>query len=204
MDFQDAARIVSTTEEEKRADENQVFVKKARHPIVGTLHILLKVIPFLCYIFMYLFLDGYFIISFSICLLITAVDFWITKNINGRLLVGLRYWNKIGEDGKSQWIFEALEEHQKVRISTTEMWIFWITLIITPVVWALSLFICFVTIKLNYLCLCVVCFVMEGSNLIGFIMCAKGSRAKLKKKAKKAAADQTKKAAMAYAEEQFK
>ena len=45
---------------------------------------------------------------------------------------------------------------------------------------------------------------MEGSNLIGFIMCAKGSRAKLKKKAKKAAADQTKKAAMAYAEEQFK
>ena len=203
MDFQDAAKIVQTTEEEKRADENQVIVKKARHPVVATLHVALKVIPFLCYIFMYLFLDSYFIIAFSVCLLLTCVDFWITKNINGRLLVGLRYWNKIGDDGKSKWIFEALEDHQKVRISQTELWVFWITLIITPVVWALSLFICFLTIKFNYLCLCVICFAMEGSNLVGFIMCARGSRAKLKKRAKKAAVEQGKKAAVAYAEQQF-
>ena len=148
-------------------------------------------------------MDSYFIIAFSICLFLTAADFWITKNVNGRLLVGLRWWNKIDEDGSSKWIFEALEDHQKVRIAHSEMWIFWVTLIITPIVWALSLFICFLTIKVNYLCLCIVIFVMEGANLVGFIMCARGSRSKLKKKAKKAAVEQSKKAAMAYAEHQF-
>ena len=34
------------------------------------------------------------------------MDFWTVKNITGRLLAGLRWWNHIDEDGKSQWIFE--------------------------------------------------------------------------------------------------
>ncbi|KAL4685951.1 hypothetical protein H8959_001548 [Pygathrix nigripes] len=29
------------------------------------------------------------------------------QNVTGRLLVGLRWWNQIDEDGKSHWIFEA-------------------------------------------------------------------------------------------------
>ncbi|OWK11064.1 hypothetical protein Celaphus_00006910 [Cervus elaphus hippelaphus] len=28
-------------------------------------------------------------------------------NVTGRLMVGLRWWNQIDEDGKSHWIFEA-------------------------------------------------------------------------------------------------
>ena len=203
MDFQDAAKIVQTTEEERRASDNQVLVQKARHPIICVIHIVPKLIALLCYLLFYAFMEDYFVIAFSVCLLFTAVDFWITKNINGRLLVGLRWWNKINEDGSSKWIFEALEDHQKVRISMTEMWIFWVTMILAPLCWLLSLLICFLTVRVNYLCLSIVCFVMEGANLVGFILCARGSRAKLKKKAKKAAIEQGKKAALAYAEEQF-
>lgn len=29
------------------------------------------------------------------------------QNVTGRLLVGLRWWNQVDEDGKSQWVFEA-------------------------------------------------------------------------------------------------
>ena len=34
------------------------------------------------------------------------MDFWTVKNITGRLLVGLRWWNHIDENGQSKWIFE--------------------------------------------------------------------------------------------------
>lgn len=36
------------------------------------------------------------------------------QNVTGRLMVGLRWWNQIDEDGKSHWIFEA----RKVSSST--------------------------------------------------------------------------------------
>ena len=35
------------------------------------------------------------------------MDFWNTKNVAGRTLVGLRYWNQVDEDGESYWVFES-------------------------------------------------------------------------------------------------
>lgn len=29
------------------------------------------------------------------------------QNVSGRLLVGLRWWNQVDEDGKSHWVFES-------------------------------------------------------------------------------------------------
>lgn len=40
-------------------------------------------------------------------ILLLAIDFWIVKNVTGRLLAGLRWWNKVEEDGSSSWVFEA-------------------------------------------------------------------------------------------------
>jgi hypothetical protein len=34
------------------------------------------------------------------------MDFWTVKNVTGRLLVGLRWWNYVDEEGKSIWVFE--------------------------------------------------------------------------------------------------
>ena len=39
--------------------------------------------------------------------LLLAADFWTVKNITGRLLVGLRWWNKVNDDGSSEWVFES-------------------------------------------------------------------------------------------------
>ena len=33
-------------------------------------------------------------------------DFWTVKNVSGRLLVGLRWWNYIDDQGTSHWMFE--------------------------------------------------------------------------------------------------
>lgn len=44
--------------------------------------------------------------------LLLSMDFWTVKNITGRLMVGLRWWNYVDDDGKSHWIFES----RKVRL----------------------------------------------------------------------------------------
>ena len=33
--------------------------------------------------------------------------FWFVKNIAGRVLVGLRWWNEVKEDGTEIWVFES-------------------------------------------------------------------------------------------------
>jgi hypothetical protein len=37
-----------------------------------------------------------------------ASDFWTVKNVTGRLLVGLRWWNNIKDDGENEWVFESI------------------------------------------------------------------------------------------------
>ncbi|KAL7719732.1 hypothetical protein QTN25_002857 [Entamoeba marina] len=203
MDFKDAAAFVTATDEENNAQQNQVIEKTSLHPIVSGLHITLKVIPLVAYVLFFLFMSGYFVIPFSICLCFTAIDFWVTKNINGRLMAGLRWWNQVNDDGTSAWIFEALEDKQKVRLSYVEMMIFWISLLAAPIAWFATMFLCFVVVRINYLGLALIGFVMTGLNLIGFIVCARGSRALLKKRVKKVAVEQGTKAAISAATSQF-
>lgn len=44
---------------------------------------------------------------FITVILLLAFDFWTVKNVTGRLLVGLRWWNRVKEDGTSEWVFES-------------------------------------------------------------------------------------------------
>lgn len=44
-----------------------------------------------------------------------CLDFFPPQNVSGRLLVGLRWWNQVDEDGKSRWVFES----RKVNMSST-------------------------------------------------------------------------------------
>ena len=37
--------------------------------------------------------------------LLVCFDFWVTKNLTGRKLVGLRWWNQINDDDGEEWIF---------------------------------------------------------------------------------------------------
>lgn len=50
-----------------------------------------------------------FVMIFIVCVLLLALDFWTVKNVSGRLLVGLRWWNEIMPDGSSEWRFECAD-----------------------------------------------------------------------------------------------
>lgn len=54
-----------------------------------------------------------FVTSFVIIVILLSMDFWTVKNITGRLLAGLRYWNYVDDAGNNHWIFES----KKVRLN---------------------------------------------------------------------------------------
>jgi hypothetical protein len=42
--------------------------------------------------------------------ILVAVDFWITKNISGRLLVGLKWESTFDDEGKQHWNYDSKDE----------------------------------------------------------------------------------------------
>ena len=93
--------------------------KNVVHPVACFFHLAFRVAAIVVYILCGMTSAG-FVLTFIIILLLLSLDFWIVKNISGRLLVGLRWWNKISENGESTWIYEsrkpsALKRHPVLR-----------------------------------------------------------------------------------------
>ena len=62
----------------------------------------------------------------AVFLLVTVLlsfDFWTVKNVTGRLLVGLRWWTTIDDQGNEKWFFESYDH--KVQNSAVDSTVFW-------------------------------------------------------------------------------
>jgi hypothetical protein len=59
------------------------------HGLVVFLHLLFKLMSLVLYIFGW-FLTSSFIACFILIMILLSADFWIVKNVSGRLLAGLR------------------------------------------------------------------------------------------------------------------
>jgi hypothetical protein len=77
-----------------------------RHPYVTFFHLAFRGASVVVYMLCGWFSDS-FITSFVTVVLLLSMDFWTVKNITGRLMVGLRWWNYVDDDGKSHWVFES-------------------------------------------------------------------------------------------------
>jgi hypothetical protein len=50
------------------------------------------------------------------------MDFWLTKNVSGRLLCGLRWWSATDPDtGLLKWQFEAWTSHERQLAQQTQV-----------------------------------------------------------------------------------
>lgn len=109
------------------------------------------------YILSALFFDN-FVIIFVVTVLLAALDFWVVKNVSGRILVGLRWWNEINDLGESVWKFECLD--QEVSITSNKI----------SVISFSSLFLlCSIALKLFYYWLCYHLAVIHADpSLFGF------------------------------------
>ncbi|XP_025284101.1 Golgi apparatus membrane protein TVP23 homolog C isoform X5 [Canis lupus baileyi] len=114
-------------------------------------------------------------------ILLLSCDFWAVKNVTGRLMVGLRWWNHIDEDGKSHWVFESRKAsaQESKTVSEAESRIFWLGLIACPVLWVIFAFSALFSFRVKWLAVVIMGVVLQGANLYGYIRCKVGSRKNL-------------------------
>jgi len=75
------------------------------------------------------------ILVFIFTLLLLSIDFYYLKNIAGRRLVGLRWWNEVNTStGESHWVFESAEPGSRAENATDKRF-FWLSMYITPALW---------------------------------------------------------------------
>uniref|UniRef100_A0A672KNY3 Golgi apparatus membrane protein TVP23 homolog n=1 Tax=Sinocyclocheilus grahami TaxID=75366 RepID=A0A672KNY3_SINGR len=79
---------------------------RQKHPLACFFHLFFRTSAILIYLFCE-FLSRSFIANMVTIILLLSCDFWTVKNVTGRLLVGLRWWNQVDEDGHSHWMFES-------------------------------------------------------------------------------------------------
>jgi len=163
--------------------------KAFRHPVVCLCHVGFRTSALLVYLFGGMFSSSFIGIFVSVVLLL-SIDFWTVKNITGRILVGLRWWNYINDDGESSWVFEsrsnggagdsgAADSNNPAnsQLSQTEVRFFWITLVAAPFFWVILFFTAFFRFKFQWLVLDTIGLALSGSNMLGYLRCRMGSKA---------------------------
>ncbi|XP_043708009.1 Golgi apparatus membrane protein-like protein ECHIDNA isoform X3 [Telopea speciosissima] len=111
-------------------DLNQPADENYANPKTCFFHVLFKAGALAFYILSALFSKS-FVIIFVVTVLLAALDFWVVKNVSGRILVGLRWWNEINDLGESIWKFECLDQESLSRMNKKDSWLFWWTLYLT-------------------------------------------------------------------------
>ncbi|XP_028843338.1 Golgi apparatus membrane protein TVP23 homolog B [Denticeps clupeoides] len=155
---------------------------KVRHPLASFFHLFFRTSAILVYVLCEL-LSSSFIAGMVTIILLLSCDFWTVKNVTGRLLVGLRWWNQVDEDGKSHWVFEARKETSKKTVSSSESRIFWLGLVVCPFFWVLFVFSALLSLKLKWLAVVLMGVALQWANLYGYVRCKVGRGTNLKKMA---------------------
>ena len=75
------------------------------------------------------------VLVFILTILLLSVDFYYLKNIAGRRLVGLRWWNEVNTStGDSTWVFESAGGRGD-NGNKTDSRFFWLALYVQPALW---------------------------------------------------------------------
>ena len=63
-----------------------------------------------------------YVMTFVTITILLSADFWLVKNVSGRLLAGLRWWNVVDETSQNQmtWKFEAWTQEDRQLANKTQ------------------------------------------------------------------------------------
>ncbi|EFE38663.1 hypothetical protein TRV_06652 [Trichophyton verrucosum HKI 0517] len=118
------------------------------------------------------------ILVFIITLLLLSADFYYLKNIAGRRLVGLRWWNEVNmQTGESHWVFESSDPNTRV-ISATDKRFFWLGLYSTPALWIGLAVLAIIRLQsVIWLSLVAIALILTITNTLAFSRCDRFSQA---------------------------
>jgi hypothetical protein len=177
QDYREAVPIGSPLKNQMTTGINEIsFIKKSAHPTAAIFHLLFKTIALVVYLFGGIFTTNYVFLAVMVILLL-AFDFWTVKNVTGRLLVGLRWWNYVREDGSNEWIFESLEDLSEINDNDSR--VFWVGLYLPVAIWGLLFFYGVLTLNLQWLVIIAVALSMHMANIIGYTKCSNDAKQKM-------------------------
>jgi len=157
------------------------------HPYCSFFHIFFRAATIVWYVLSTWFTSN-FVLVMVVCVLLCAADFWTVKNVSGRLLVGLRWWSEVDDNGDNKWYFECAEDTS--RIDDRERRLFWGALYITPAIWVLLAIGCVFQFSFKWLMVVMMALIMTSTNLVGYHRCQKDANKKLKAAAQNFVFDQ--------------
>ena len=151
------------------------FLQHATNPGIVLFTLLFKALAVVCFLLLGIFGVSDALI-FIIVVILNAFDFWFVKNVSGRILVGLRWWNEVKDDGTEVWIFESDHEKRATSIDTT---LFWTSLYLAPLFWGIFLVIELIGLSLMWFLVCLISFVLTFSNTVGYYKCSGEQKKKI-------------------------
>lgn len=160
-------------------------LKESSHPSALFFYIFFRLSPIFMYLFGNLVLmlvtkESRFILHFIVLILLVSADFWNVKNISGRLLVGLRWWNETSlkeglVDFENVWVFETADPNRY--INPIDSKVFWALLYIQPVLWIILAIMALLKFELLYLLLIAISLSLSLTNAVAFTKCDKFGKA---------------------------
>jgi len=152
------------------------IAKGLNHPVPAFFHLIFKTLALLVYLFGSWFSTS-FVNIFVCCVLLLAFDFWTVKNVSGRLMVGLRWWSEVQEDGSSVWKFEAREEG--LTSTTLDVGVFWVGLFAPGLLWGMLAVGSAIRFNFEWLLLILTALALSMANIVGYVRCKQDARSKL-------------------------
>ena len=152
------------------------FLSHAKHPGIVFFTIFFKGLAMASFLLLGIFGVPDALI-FIFLVILNSLDFCFVKNVSGRILVGLRWWNEVKEDGTEVWRFESSHEVRAKSIDTT---IFWMSLYIAPIFWGVFLFLQLIGLKLMWFLACLIGFILTFSNTFGYYKCSGEQKNRIK------------------------
>ncbi|WPK23992.1 hypothetical protein PUMCH_001246 [Australozyma saopauloensis] len=160
-------------------------LKESSHPSALLFYMFFRLSPIFMYLFGNLVLmlvtkEGRFILHFIVLILLVSADFWNVKNISGRLLVGLRWWNETNvKEGQAEfenvWVFETADPNRY--INPIDSKIFWTLLYVQPILWIILGIMALLKLELLYLLLITISVSLSLTNAVAFTKCDKFGKA---------------------------
>ena len=146
------------------------FYKKSTYPMISLLTVLIKLASIISFFLFSIFLSNEAIIMF-IVVLIGLCDLWMTKNISGRFLAGLRWYNLLKSETNTEiWVFEGKKENDSNMINRS---IFWYSLYINDIIWIVLFIWEFIRLRFDWSFICLILIIFSFTNTYGFYKSSK-------------------------------
>lgn len=146
-------------------DANESIWQQSAHPVALFCLFFFRSAAIATYLLCGFFVSSY-VFSTVLVVVLLALDFWTVRNVSGRVLVGLRFWNQVDDDGTSFWVFESRSPDQPANAVDAKM--FWIAMYTFPLAWVLLLFVGILKFNISFLPIVMLALVFNVTNTVGY------------------------------------